>query len=90
LNENACGSGWRTECGNVATQKDLDATRVGREFGPGSELQNFSELGSVFSQFLLFGSFVNFASELGSAFNSETTKPAQRGPFQPVRNFILA
>jgi hypothetical protein len=90
LNENACGSGWTTEGGSIATQRDLDATRVGREFGPGSELQSLSELGGLFSQFLIFGNFLNFASNLGSAFNEATTKPAQRGPIQPIRNSVLA
>ena len=90
LSENECGSGWMTNNGTLATQKDLDATRVGREFGPGSQLQNLSELGGIFSQFLLFGNFVNFASNLGSAFNEATTNQAQRAPVQPVRNFLLA
>ena len=90
LSENECGGGWMTNNGTLATQKDLDATRVGREFGPGSQLQNLSELGGIFSQFLLFGNFVNFASNLGSAFNEATTNQAQRAPVQPVRNFLLA
>ncbi len=77
LNENECGSGWRTESGNVATQKDLDATRVGREFGPGSNTQSLSELGDFLGQFLLFGSFLNFASDLGTSLNqnSEAQRP---------------
>ena len=85
LSENACGSGWLTDSGTVATQRDLDATRIGREFGPGSPLQNLSELGSVFSQFLLFGSFVNFASDLGSALDLSTpTRQRQQNPFRPL------
>ena len=77
LNENECGSGWRTESGNIATQKDLDATRVGREFGPGSNTQSLSELGDFLGQFLLFGSFLNFASDLGTSLNlnSEAQRP---------------
>jgi Domain of Unknown Function (DUF1521) len=90
LNENECGSGWMTEGGTLATQRDLDATRVGREFGPGSELQSLSELGGLFSQFLIFGNFLNFASNLGSTFNDATTKPALRNPLQPVPNSVLA
>ena len=79
-----------TNNGTVATQRDLDATRVGREFGPGSQLENLSELGSVFGQFLLFGNFINFASNLGAAFNDATPKPAQRTLVQPQRNPVLA
>jgi Domain of Unknown Function (DUF1521) len=90
LNENECGSGWMTSSGTLATQKDLDATRVGREFGPGSEVRNLDELGGVFSQFLLFGNFINFASNLGSAFSDATPKPSQRQPVQPVRTPVLA
>jgi hypothetical protein len=90
LNENECGSGWMTEAGTFATQRDLDATRVGREFGPGSELPSLGELGGIFSQFLLFGNFVNFASDLGSAFNNTTTNQTQRAPIRFDRNPLLA
>lgn len=80
LNENECGSGWMTQNGTVATQRDLDATRVGREYGPGSELRNFDEIGGFLGQFLLFGSFVNFASDLGTAINN-----SDRSQNNPIR-----
>jgi hypothetical protein len=80
LNENECGSGWMTQNGTVATQRDLDATRVGREYGPGSELRNFDEIGGFLGQFLLFGSFVNFASDLGTAISN-----SDRSRNDPIR-----
>ena len=89
LSENACGSGWMTDRGTRATQKDLDATRVGREYGPGSQLRNFDELGGVLGQFLLFGNFIKFASNLGSVFNDATAKSAERYLTQAQRNPVL-
>ena len=66
LHENATGSSWRSELtGQVATQTDLNATRVGREYGPGSELMSFGEMLPAFSSFLMFGALVNFATQLG-------------------------
>ncbi|MEO7466020.1 MAG: DUF1521 domain-containing protein, partial [Sphingobium limneticum] len=38
LQENATGAGWRSELtGDIATQVDLNATRVGAAYGPGSD-----------------------------------------------------
>ncbi len=68
LHENASGSGWRTESGNVATQADLMATAVGREYGPGSELPSLSELGEQLGSFLMLGVFASF---LGSMFGGD-------------------
>lgn len=79
LHENATGAGWRTEAGNIATQNDLNATRIGGEYGPGSTKLSEAEeaaagndfdFGQLFSQlgsFLIFGSIV---SSLISAFGS--------------------
>ncbi|MEM6909163.1 MAG: DUF1521 domain-containing protein [Pseudomonadota bacterium] len=56
LHENATGSSWRSEyTGEVATQKDLDATRVGREFGPGSTMPSLGESAEMIGQFLMLG-----------------------------------
>jgi Domain of Unknown Function (DUF1521) len=66
LNENASGSGWRTEGGNIATQNDLMATAVGREYGPGSALPSLGELGEQLGSFLMLGAFAGF---LGRFFN---------------------
>ncbi|WP_336970695.1 DUF1521 domain-containing protein [Sphingobium aromaticiconvertens] len=56
LNENATGSGWRSELtGQVATQIDLDSTRVGALYGPGSTMPSLGEISQSLSAFLLFG-----------------------------------
>ncbi|MGL5839025.1 MAG: DUF1521 domain-containing protein [Sphingorhabdus sp.] len=60
LHENACGSGWRTETGKIATQTDLNATAVGRAYGPGSALSSLGELADFLSSFLTFGIFASF------------------------------
>lgn len=62
LHENATGAGWRTEAGTVATQRDLNATRVGREYGPGSELPSFAEFAGQMGAWLLIGSLVGYAA----------------------------
>lgn len=71
LHENANGSGWRTENGNIATQKDADVTRIGAEFGPGSTALSqaeaaeqgldfdFSQMVNQISSYLLFGAVVS-------------------------------
>ncbi len=74
LHENKTGSGWRTEAGNIATQKDADVTKVGAEYGPGSkklseaefddlidgfENFDFGQLVGQIGNFLTFGSIVN-------------------------------
>lgn len=74
LHENANGSGWNTENGNLATQKDADITRIGAEFGPGSTALSqaeaaeagegdfnfdFNQLANQLGNYLLFGSIVN-------------------------------
>ncbi|QTD56146.1 DUF1521 domain-containing protein [Parasphingorhabdus cellanae] len=60
LHENDCGSGWNSELtGELATQQDLNATRPGGEYGPGSELPSLGELGSFLGNFLMFGMLFN-------------------------------
>ncbi len=58
LHENMAGAGWLTERGNVATQRDLDATRVGREYGPGSTAPSLAEFSEGLGQWLAFGSLM--------------------------------
>ncbi|MEL6876719.1 MAG: DUF1521 domain-containing protein [Pseudomonadota bacterium] len=66
LRENATGAGWRSDyTGEIATQADLDATRVGARFGPGSQLPSWQETLPLFSHFLMFGRLLNFAADLG-------------------------
>jgi Domain of Unknown Function (DUF1521) len=87
LSENGSGSGWRTESGNIAKQTDLDATRIGREYGPGSKMLNFDELGGKLSQFLLYGSFLNFARDLGQRVSdSNDSPPPRQNPFRFAPN----
>ncbi|NJM51529.1 MAG: DUF1521 domain-containing protein [Sphingomonadales bacterium] len=62
LHENASGSGWRTEGGAIATQDDLDATRVGREYGPGSALPSIAEFGQIMGGFLMLGMMFGFGN----------------------------
>jgi hypothetical protein len=62
LHENKSGSGWRTESGNIATQNDLNATAIGREYGPGSEMPSLSEFGDQLGAFLLFGAIFSMAN----------------------------
>lgn len=59
LEENADGAGWVSELtGNIATQADLDMTKVGAMYGPGSDAPSLGEISQQLSAFLLFG-FVN-------------------------------
>lgn len=68
LHENATGSSWRSEhTGDVATQEDLNATRIGAEYGPGSEMPSLEESFDMIGGFLMLGAFMNFASDLGGA-----------------------
>jgi len=65
LEENACGSGWRSELtGAIATQADLDATRPGALYGPDSTMPSFGEIRQALATFLLFGFVHNLAEVL--------------------------
>lgn len=77
LHENGLGGGWLTELGNAATQHDLMATAVGREYGPGSETQSLGELGDMLGSFLMLGAFASF---LGFALNLGSDRVGDRQP----------
>lgn len=56
LDENASGSGWRSELtGEIATQADLNLTRPGQLYGPGSTMPSLGEISQALSTFLFFG-----------------------------------
>lgn len=64
LQENATGAGWRSELtGDIATQADLNLTKVGAIYGPGSDMPSLGEVSQQVSTFLLFG----FVQALASA-----------------------
>ncbi|QJU59882.1 DUF1521 domain-containing protein [Sphingomonas sp. AP4-R1] len=68
LNENANGAGWTSMLtGDVATQADLNATKPGAAYGPGSGMPSVDELSSTLSSFLVFGLFAAAVADLGSA-----------------------
>lgn len=102
LHENKTGSGWRTEDGTIATQKDLDATRIGGEYGPGSTKPSqaeggddfgdfdFSDLAGQISNFLIFGSIVGSLIQAFGGGNSNVSDGSARKPadeFRPNRPF---
>jgi hypothetical protein len=64
LHENMAGSSWLTTRGTMATQRDLDATRVGAEFGPGSAAMSLSELSVALGQWLTLGALLNMGAGL--------------------------
>lgn len=56
LDENATGAGWRSELtGDIATQADLDLTRVGASYGPGSQTPSLGEVADQLANFLILG-----------------------------------
>jgi hypothetical protein len=72
LNENATGSGWRSDLtGEVATQDDLNATKPGELYGPGSDTPSLDELSDVLSTFLFFG----VVQELSDSVNTARANP---------------
>ena len=80
LHENATGSGWRSELtGEVATQADLNATKPGALYGPGSDTPGLGELSDVLSTFLFFG----FAADLGDAVRG-SGRPSDQLNFQAL------
>lgn len=103
LHENKTGSGWRTEDGNIATQKDLDATRIGAEYGPGSTKLSdaeaeelfgdfdFSQLASQIGNFLIFGAIVGgLINAFGGGSGNSAPDGGARKPadeFRPNRPF---
>lgn len=62
LNENASGAGWRSSAtGQIATQADLNVTRVGQEYGPGSRAASFAEFAELLSTYLHYGVFADLS-----------------------------
>jgi len=56
LHENATGAGWRSSAtGEIATQDDLNVTRVGAEYGPRSRAASFGELAELLGTYLNMG-----------------------------------
>jgi hypothetical protein len=56
LDENATGAGWRSELtGDIATQADLNLTRVGAAYGPGSQTPSLGEVADRLANFLILG-----------------------------------
>ncbi len=70
LHENRTGSGWRTESGQMVTQREADVTRPGQTYGPGSTAPSFGEMSSVMSAFLIFGGL--FGAAVGDALGTST------------------
>jgi hypothetical protein len=76
LEENAAGSGWNSMLtGEIATQADLNATKPGQLYGPGSAMPSVDELSQVLSSFLALGVFTAAAIELDNAVSSARGNP---------------
>jgi Domain of Unknown Function (DUF1521) len=58
-------TGWADEYGVAVTQAILDATAVGGEFGPGSDLMSSEEFRNLISQFLAWGQ-ISFMMSMSS------------------------
>lgn len=68
LEENATGSGWRSELtGQIATQADLNVTRPGELYGPGSTMPSVGEISQQLTGFLLFGMAIQMADVIGDS-----------------------
>jgi len=77
LDENATGAGWRSELtGQIATQDDLDITRPGELYGPGSTMPSLGEISQSLSTFLLFG----LASGMAEVVNDRIARFEERFP----------
>jgi hypothetical protein len=82
LHENATGSSWRSELtGEIATQTDLNATRVGGLYGPGSTMPSLGEISESLSTFLFFGIVASMSEAMGGDYS-----PAARA-YRPVEFF---
>ncbi len=81
LHENETGGGWRTESGNIATQCDLNATAIGREYGPNSNMPSMAELGENLGAFLFLGMLASFLGvDLGSVLGNQGGNARPQGP----------
>lgn len=68
LNENANGAGWLSfKTGKVATQADLDATRVGAEYGPGTSHPDVPPRDNLAGLAPTLSNYFRFAINLGRA-----------------------
>lgn len=82
LQENDVGSGWRSAItGQVATQKDLNATAVGGAYGPGSQMPSVDELSSLLSQFLFTGFFLSMLTGFDASSPAPSAGTARQAPF---------
>lgn len=81
LNENATGAGWRSDLtGRIATQADLNATKAGQPYGPGSTMPSFDEIRQALSTFLFFG----IAAGMADSFGGGDSAPVGRPFFRPI------
>jgi|GEM_PF-471077 len=79
LHENASGAGWRSAyTGEVATQADLNLTKPGQIFGPGSE-----EGRTLAGLSFLLGAFLGGAMLFGSLGTEARSSESGRGQWLP-------
>jgi hypothetical protein len=83
--EEGKGGIWRDENGRLLNQKRLDATAVGGEYGPGSQLMSLGEISLVISRFLLtsfsnafLSQSVNRSQDWSSHQTADDRKSAER------------
>ncbi|AHE54833.1 DUF1521 domain-containing protein [Sphingomonas sanxanigenens] len=68
LHENATGLGWRSELtGEVARHADLEITKPGELYGPGSTAPSFGEIREALGTFLMFGIAVGIGESFAAA-----------------------
>lgn len=68
LEENANGAGWNSQLtGDIATQADLNLTKVGAAYGPGSGMPSLGEISESLSSFLLYGMLSSLGNEARGA-----------------------
>jgi hypothetical protein len=85
LHQGRNGEGWRSELtGQVATQADLNLTRPGQAYGPGSELPSLGEISHALSSFLFFG-FVGSLMEAGAEVRADLAGRYAPLPFAEAR-----
>lgn len=89
LHENGTGSSWRSEhTGEVATQADLNATRIGAEYGPGSTMPSLEEMMPQLGAFLLLGALFDFASALADVRDDRISLDDFRRGAEPINDRI--
>jgi hypothetical protein len=75
---------WRTETGEVATQQHLNATRVGAEYGPGSNRLSLAESGALLGQFLTAGLLLGMLGQFAGAGSASDSTPSRTLPANPA------